>query len=302
VKEVGVEADKVAKIVDTEELTVEERNLLSVAFKNVIGARRASWRIISSIEQKKRETVAGASVSKDLVIASEGTSLEEAVKILITSKKSLLPLVKETVGTVKETVAAVGSEEEAEATPTIGGEVAGRRGGLEATKASHSSALREPEVAIEATEVEKRVKLKSSDDKMFEVDECMVVSINWSPDEELGVVNDYDFLTTLPIDGYIYLQTIAQTSQNILSPTAFCKVISGVLEHVSRRIVESFLSEDMKRFNVFAGMGIDANLRKLEDFADENYQSSVQDRVPEAQPLKSFLAKARPIVNLFLAT
>lgn len=35
------------------ELTIEERNLLSVAYKNVIGARRASWRIISNIEQKE---------------------------------------------------------------------------------------------------------------------------------------------------------------------------------------------------------------------------------------------------------
>jgi len=34
------------------ELSVEERNLLSVAYKNVIGSRRASWRVISSIEQK----------------------------------------------------------------------------------------------------------------------------------------------------------------------------------------------------------------------------------------------------------
>lgn len=37
-----------------EELTVEERNLLSVAYKNAVGARRASWRIISSVEQKEK--------------------------------------------------------------------------------------------------------------------------------------------------------------------------------------------------------------------------------------------------------
>ncbi|XP_059437097.1 14-3-3-like protein C isoform X2 [Corylus avellana] len=42
---------KVAKL--GVELTVDERNLLSVGYKNVVGARRASWRILSSIEQKE---------------------------------------------------------------------------------------------------------------------------------------------------------------------------------------------------------------------------------------------------------
>merc|ERR1711904_130034 len=38
-----------------QDLTLEERNLLSVAYKNVVGARRASLRIIGSIESKEQE-------------------------------------------------------------------------------------------------------------------------------------------------------------------------------------------------------------------------------------------------------
>jgi 14-3-3 protein epsilon len=45
---------KVAEASNTD-LSLEERNLLSVAYKNVVGARRASLRIIGSIETKEKE-------------------------------------------------------------------------------------------------------------------------------------------------------------------------------------------------------------------------------------------------------
>jgi len=44
--------EKVGKAPD--ELSVEERNLLSVAYKNAVGSRRAAWRIITSVEQKEK--------------------------------------------------------------------------------------------------------------------------------------------------------------------------------------------------------------------------------------------------------
>ena len=36
-----------------EDLNIEERNLLSVAYKNSVGTRRTAWRALSSIQQKE---------------------------------------------------------------------------------------------------------------------------------------------------------------------------------------------------------------------------------------------------------
>ncbi|XP_013383454.1 14-3-3 protein zeta isoform X1 [Lingula anatina] len=46
------------------DLSNEERNLLSVAYKNVVGARRSSWRVISSIEQKTEATTKKQEMAK----------------------------------------------------------------------------------------------------------------------------------------------------------------------------------------------------------------------------------------------
>merc|ERR1712151_508173 len=37
------------------ELSTEERNLLSVAYKNAVGSRRAAWRIIRSVQDKEEQ-------------------------------------------------------------------------------------------------------------------------------------------------------------------------------------------------------------------------------------------------------
>merc|ERR1712061_25865 len=50
--EMATHMEQVGKLPD--ELSVEERNLLSVAYKNAVGSRRAAWRMIMSVQQKEQ--------------------------------------------------------------------------------------------------------------------------------------------------------------------------------------------------------------------------------------------------------
>ena len=78
---------------DGNELSVEERNLLSVAYKNTVGSRRAAWRIISSVEQKEKskgnETQAG--YAKDYRIKVENELQKICDTILQLLDKGLIP-------------------------------------------------------------------------------------------------------------------------------------------------------------------------------------------------------------------
>ncbi|XP_075257585.1 uncharacterized protein LOC142349728 [Convolutriloba macropyga] len=48
--------DQIKKIAEMKVcLTVDERNLLSVAYKNIVGTRRTAWRVLSNLELKEKE-------------------------------------------------------------------------------------------------------------------------------------------------------------------------------------------------------------------------------------------------------
>jgi 14-3-3 protein epsilon len=83
-------------------LTIDERNILSVAFKNVVGTRRAAWRVITLIERKenKKGTKQNADKAKNYkqMIEKELTSVCQNILDLL--NKDLIPHCKSNEGQV----------------------------------------------------------------------------------------------------------------------------------------------------------------------------------------------------------
>ncbi|CAD6222380.1 GSCOCG00000942001-RA-CDS [Cotesia congregata] len=73
------------------ELSNEERNLLSVAYKNVVGARRSSWRVISSIEQKTEGSERKQQMAKEYREKVEKELREICYDVLGLLDKYLIP-------------------------------------------------------------------------------------------------------------------------------------------------------------------------------------------------------------------
>jgi len=73
------------------ELTNEERNLLSVAYKNVVGARRSSWRVISSIEQETEGSELKQSMAREYREKIENELREICQDVLELLDKFLIP-------------------------------------------------------------------------------------------------------------------------------------------------------------------------------------------------------------------
>ncbi|XP_031495388.1 exocyst complex component SEC15A-like [Nymphaea colorata] len=150
-----------------------------------------------------------------------------------------------------------------------------------------------------------RAVLKTSQDAAYDallklvnskVDEfmCLAENINWTADE----VQQNEYMNEV----VIYLDTLLSTAQQILPMEALYKVGSGALKHISDTIVAAFLSDNVKRFNLNAVMSIDNDLKILESFADERFESSGLCEINIEGSLRDCLIEVRQLVNLLLSS
>ncbi|KAK1373828.1 hypothetical protein POM88_030021 [Heracleum sosnowskyi] len=125
-----------------------------------------------------------------------------------------------------------------------------------------------------------KILLKASRDKTYlalltlvnnKLDEFMTLTDNvkWTSDDLPQHANEYIS------EVIIYLDTLLSTAQQILPLDALYKVGCGALEHISNSYMEAFLSDNIKRFNDNAVTSISYDLKELETFADERFQSTV---------------------------
>jgi len=73
------------------ELSLDERNLLSVAYKNSVGARRQAWRAINQLETREASKPSVAAIIKDYRIKVEVELNSKCTEILNTLGGELIP-------------------------------------------------------------------------------------------------------------------------------------------------------------------------------------------------------------------
>ncbi|KAK9664455.1 hypothetical protein RND81_14G043200 [Saponaria officinalis] len=131
-----------------------------------------------------------------------------------------------------------------------------------------------------------------------QLDEFMAFpdSINWTPDD--APQHGHEYMNEV----IIYLETLLSTAQQLLPIDALYKVGTGALEHVSYSITAAFLSDNVKRFNGNAVIAINNDLKILENFADERFESTGLSQVYKDSNFRMCLIEARQLINLLLSS
>nr|XP_016454683.1 PREDICTED: exocyst complex component SEC15B-like [Nicotiana tabacum] len=120
----------------------------------------------------------------------------------------------------------------------------------------------------------------------------LIENVNWMVDDPPQGGNEYVHEVT------IFLETLVSTAQQILPVQVLKRVLQDVLFHISEMIVGALLGESVKRFNVNAIMGLEADVKMLESFAES--QATLLSEA-DASQLKAALAESRQLFNLLLS-
>ncbi|KAJ3669499.1 hypothetical protein LUZ60_011449 [Juncus effusus] len=127
-------------------------------------------------------------------------------------------------------------------------------------------------------------------------------SINWMADDFVngsGMESGNDYAAEV----LIFLETLKRMAQQVLPIQVLRRVLYEILHHVSDRVINLFLNDTCKRFNINAVMGIDCDLRLFENFGDEldSLFADSQDELTGEDP-KSALIEARQLINLLTSS
>ncbi|KAM1722496.1 hypothetical protein FF2_020794 [Malus domestica] len=148
-----------------------------------------------------------------------------------------------------------------------------------------------------------KVVLKTSRDEAYL---ALLNLVNTKLDEFMALTENIDWtMEEMPQNGneymnevVIYLDTLMSTAQQILPLDALYKVGSGAFDHISNTIVSTLLSDSVKRFTANAVMGINNDLKSLENFADERFQSTGLSEIYKEGSFRGCLIEARQLINL----
>ncbi|EPS70128.1 hypothetical protein M569_04633, partial [Genlisea aurea] len=123
-------------------------------------------------------------------------------------------------------------------------------------------------------------------------------NVNWTLDEVTAPPPANEYVKGV----VIYLDTVLSTAHQVLPLDAVYKVGSGALEHVSNSYVAAFLSDSVKRFTLNAVMSISNDLKSLESFADDRFNSTGLNEVYGDGGFRGCMIEARQLVNLLLSS
>lgn len=136
--------------------------------------------------------------------------------------------------------------------------------------------------------------LEKSRDKYHQL--LLLEEVIWIAEEAPDNANDY------MNEVLIYLETLVSTVQEILPLEALYKVVSGAMSHISDSIMTTLLNDGVKRFTVNAVLGIDIDLKTLEAFADDKFDSTGLSDLGKETTFRDCLVEIRQLTNLLLSS